>query len=191
MSAGRETGELKLKGRNQRKSRIAGKGRECDSLCPVDRTLSVVGDRWTLLILRELTFGVHRFDEIQAQTGMSSLLLSTRLKRLEKEGIVEKRLYNQHPPRFEYHKTGKGKGLDIVMLALRSWGLRFGRYRSNQEPAVKFVHKRTGRPIGIEWSPPAGAKPFTFDDADATLSKAYVAERDARRATFFARKRGD
>jgi DNA-binding HxlR family transcriptional regulator len=163
----------------------------CETLCPVDRALSVMGDRWTLLIMRELSFGVHRFDEIQAQTGMSSFLLSTRLKTMEKQGLLEKRLYNKRPPRYEYHRTKKGAGLDAVLLMLRSWGMQYGGYRANEESAVKLVHKRTKKVIDAHWRPPSGAKPFTFDDTERTMSKPYTAEREARRTAFFAAKRGE
>lgn len=79
-----------------------------ETVCPIARTLAVVGDRWTVLILRELFLGVKRFEEFQAQTGMSSHLLSTRLKRLEADGIVVRHLYSDRPPRHEYRLTSKG-----------------------------------------------------------------------------------
>lgn len=81
----------------------------CESVCSIARSLSVVGDRWTLPILHELAVGSQRFDEIQAHTGMSSFLLSTRLKRLEKDGVIERRLYSERPPGLSTHH-GKGEG---------------------------------------------------------------------------------
>lgn len=167
-----------------------GKKDDCDTLCPVDRALSVMGDRWTLLIMRELSFGVHRFDEIQAQTGMSSFLLSTRLKDMTNAGLIEKRLYNNRPPRYEYHRTQKGAGLDAVLLALRAWGMQHGGFLGEEEPAVHMVHKRTKKVIDAHWQPPSSPKPFTFDDIEGTMSKPYAAEREARRAAFFTAKRG-
>jgi len=159
----------------------------CDSVCPIARALSVVGDRWTLLIMRELSLGVHRFDELQAQTGMSSFLLSTRLKRLEEDGVLEKRLYSKRPARYEYHATEKGRGLDPVLLMLRAWGMQWGGYRASAEPGMKFVHKRTKKVIDAEWVPPSG-KPFTFADVEGTPSRAFAAEREAKRAAFIAAK---
>src|SRR5947209_15441482 len=104
-----------------------------ESLCPIARACSVVGDRWTLLILRELALGTRRFDDLQAQTGMSSHLLSTRLKRLEQDGVIERALYSERPPRYEYERTAKGKELDQVLLLLRAWGLKHGGYGPKQE----------------------------------------------------------
>jgi DNA-binding HxlR family transcriptional regulator len=112
------------------------------SLCPIARSLSVVGDRWTLLILRELGMGIHRFEEVQAQTGMSSHLLSTRLKRLKAEGVIEWRIYSSRPTRYEYFATTKGKELDAVLLALQMWGQKWGGFDSDAEPSLTWVSKK-------------------------------------------------
>lgn len=164
----------------------------CDSVCPIARSLSVMGDRWTLLILRELSMGSRRFEEIQAQTGMSSFLLSTRLKRLEKDGVIERRIYNERPPRYEYHATAKGKDLDEVLLLLRAWQMKWDDPQGKEEPAVHLVHKRSKKVIDASWRPSANGKPFSFDDTDATVSPAFAAEREERRAAFLAAtRRGD
>jgi len=160
----------------------------CDSVCEVARALAVVGDRWTLLIMRELTLGMHKFEEIQAHTGMSSHLLATRLKRMEEEGLLKRKQYSVHPVRFEYFATPMGKELDGVTLALRGWTMRWGKYKRGAEPAFKMVHKKTGDVIGARWQAPKGARPFTFDDVEGTLSDAFAAERTARRAAFKAAK---
>ncbi len=94
--------------------------------CPVAKTLDVLGDRWTLLIVRELFFGRTRFAEFQARLpGIPTNLLGDRLKQLEESGIVERRFYSQHPPRAEYVLTEKGRALDRVLTALAEWGGRF------------------------------------------------------------------
>ena len=93
-----------------------------DTLCPIARAETVVGDRWTVLVLRELFMGSHRYDEIQAQTGGTPQMVATRLKNLEADGLVERRLYNERPPRYEYHLTAKGQAFYSVVLALRAWG---------------------------------------------------------------------
>jgi DNA-binding HxlR family transcriptional regulator len=162
----------------------------CESVCPIARSLSVVGDRWTLLILRELSMGSRRFEEIQVQTGMSSFLLSTRLKRLEKDGVIERRLYSERPPRYEYHTTEKGRDLDEVLLLLRAWQMKWDGDQVDEEPAVRLVHKRTKKVIDAAWRPTANGKRFSFDDVEATISPAFAAEREARRAAFLAAKRG-
>jgi DNA-binding HxlR family transcriptional regulator len=157
----------------------------CESVCPIARALSVIGDRWTLLILRELSLGSHRFDEIQAQTGMSSFLLSTRLKRLETDGVIERRQYNDKPVRFEYFTTVKGKELDPLLLMLRGWGMKWGGYRKNEAPACDIVLKRTGEPIGAEWALTAADTPFTFrEKVTSVIGKKFAAERRAKRDAF-------
>jgi DNA-binding HxlR family transcriptional regulator len=92
--------------------------------CPVARTLDVIGERWTALVLRDLfRHGPRRFQDLQASlAGVAPNTLSARLKDLETHGIVERRLYSEHPPRLEYQLTAKGKTLGPVMKALRDWG---------------------------------------------------------------------
>jgi DNA-binding HxlR family transcriptional regulator len=95
--------------------------------CPVARTLDVVGERWTILILRDLLLrGPRRFQDLQESlSGAAPNTLSARLKDLEVHGIIARRLYSEHPPRLEYHLTDKGKTLGPVLKALRDWGQRF------------------------------------------------------------------
>lgn len=154
----------------------------CDSVCPIARALAVVGDRWTLLILRELSLGVHTFDELQAQTGMSSNLLNVRLKRLIADSVIEKQQYSERPPRYEYHTTEKGKELDPVLMVLRSWGQKWN--MEDDEPAVAMVHKRTKKIVDHLWQAPNGGKNFTFDDIEGSISPRYAEERERRRAEF-------
>jgi len=92
--------------------------------CPVASTLDVVGERWTLLILRDLLReGPRKFQDLEASlVGIGPNTLSARLKRLEEEEIVERRFYEQHPPRAEYVLTAKGRALGPVLLALKKWG---------------------------------------------------------------------
>ncbi len=92
--------------------------------CPVTRALEVVGERWTLLILRDLlTEGPCRFQGLlDSLAGISPNTLSTRLKLLEEAGVIEKRMYQSNPPRAEYVLTKRGKELGRVVQALRDWG---------------------------------------------------------------------
>lgn len=94
--------------------------------CPVARTLDIVGEKWTLLILRDLLLkGAQRFHELETSlAGMPASTLSARLKVLEGSGIVEIRQYGDHPPRFEYVLTKKGWELGPVIQSLRDWGTR-------------------------------------------------------------------
>jgi DNA-binding HxlR family transcriptional regulator len=91
--------------------------------CPVARTLDVVGDRWTILILRDLSWGRRRFSTLlESLKGISGNLLSDRLKKLEENGMVERVFYSDHPPRAEYKLSNKGKAFVPVLLALRAYG---------------------------------------------------------------------
>lgn len=97
--------------------------------CPVAKTLDIVGDRWTLQIVRDLLRGRKRFSDLRETVeGIPSSVLSARLRLLEREGVVVRRTYNDHPPRAEYVLTPKGHGLGVVVGALSSWGERYGEH---------------------------------------------------------------
>jgi DNA-binding HxlR family transcriptional regulator len=106
-----------------------------DMRCPIARTLDIVGERWTILILRDLvTSGARRFQDFESSlAGISPNTLSARLKRLEEAGIVERRFYEQHPPRAEYLLTKKGEELRPVLKTLFDWGQRHTRYRGTDK----------------------------------------------------------
>jgi DNA-binding HxlR family transcriptional regulator len=86
-------------------------------ICSIADALDVVGERWSLLVLRELSFGVHRFQDIQVNTGAPR-------ETLAQTGIIERRRYSDHPPRDEYLLTAAGRDLTPVLTALREWGER-------------------------------------------------------------------
>ena len=90
--------------------------------CSVAAALQVVGDPWTLLILRDAFFGVRRFDDWQARLGVARNVLAARLKTLVEQGVLETRLYSEHPPRKDYVLTRKGRDLLPVILTLKAWG---------------------------------------------------------------------
>ena len=92
--------------------------------CPVARALDVVGEKWSLLILRDLFLkGPLRFQAFEESlTGIAPNTLSARLKSLEAQGVIETRLYERHPPRYEYLLTEKGQALGPVLKALYNWG---------------------------------------------------------------------
>ena len=101
----------------------AAKTYESQLNCPIARSLDIVGERWTILILRDIAYGVSRFKEIlRSLDGIPSNLLSRRLKRLEEQGIIERSFYSQHPPRAEYRLTAKGQRLIPLLCALAEWG---------------------------------------------------------------------
>src|SRR3954468_24626422 len=90
--------------------------------CSIAGALDVVGEKWSLLVIRELFLGVRRFNDIAANTGAPRDILTSRLRRLEELGVVERREYSARPPRYEYRLTQAGKDLRPVMWALKQWG---------------------------------------------------------------------
>ena len=114
---------------------------------PIAAALGVIGEKWSLLVVRELAFGVHRFDSIAQNTGAPRDILTSRLRRLESAGVVEKRQYQERPPRFEYHLTQAGRELRPILLSLAPVGQTAGpptRRRSRWEhtcgETLELVH---------------------------------------------------
>lgn len=98
---------------------------EENQCCPVERTLNVIGGKWTILILRDLFNGTRRFGELRRSLdGVSPKTLSLRLRELEAQGIVERVIYAEVPPRVEYSLTEKGKSLQPILDQMRAWGSR-------------------------------------------------------------------
>ena len=93
-----------------------------DMDCSVARTLDVVGERWTLLILRDAFNGIRRFDDFQRSLGVARNILADRLAKLVDNGVLERRRYEDHPPRHEYRLTAKGRALFDVLVAMMHWG---------------------------------------------------------------------
>lgn len=114
--------------------------------CPVAKSLEVVGDRWTLLLVRDLLRGPQRFQDLQSSLkGIAPNLLSDRLKLMEDEALVARRFYSDHPPRAEYALTDKGRGLGVVIGALAAWGTRHV-HRSSA-----LVHDACGHPVELKY----------------------------------------
>lgn len=116
-----------------------------DLNCSIAKPLSVLGERWALLILRDLFLGRRRFEEFQESLGIASNVLSQRLATLVEEGIVERRRYSEHPERFEYRLTQKGLDLHPVLLALLAWGDRYTAGPAG--PPREVVHEDCGHPF--------------------------------------------
>ncbi len=115
-----------------------------DKIGPVAKSLEVVGDRWTILILQELLRGQHRFAQLmESVQGIASNVLSDRLKLLERFGIVDRRFYSSHPPRAEYHLTKRGHELGIVTGALAVWGAKY------LTDFGALVHNECGSPMDV------------------------------------------
>ncbi len=116
------------------------------SLCSIEATLGVIGDRWTLLILRDVFRGHHRFSEIQAELGVAKNLLSDRLQQLVSDGVLDKVPYQDRPLRHEYRLTPKGADLSASLIALMMWGDRW--YASGTPPTI-LKHSRCDTPLDL------------------------------------------
>lgn len=114
------------------------------SSCSIATTVALLGDRWTLLILRDLFRGTRRFSDFQSNLGIARNLLSERLARLIDYDLVEKVLYQERPPRYEYHLTPKGADFSPVLIALMQWG---DRWYANDGPPIELIHQTCGHPL--------------------------------------------
>ncbi len=113
--------------------------------CSIAKTLEVVGERWTLLIVRDVMLGNRRFDELQRSLGVARNVLSARLQRLVEEDILERRLYQESPERHEYFLTEKGLDLWPALIALLGWGDRHTEYPEGRPMLI--AHKECGGPV--------------------------------------------
>ncbi|NUP48741.1 MAG: redoxin domain-containing protein [Catenulispora sp.] len=127
-----------------------------DSDCSIAQALDVVGDWWTLLVVRDVAGGFNRFSDLAGELGVSRKVLAERLALLVDRGVLERRQYSERPPRFEYHLTEAGRGLLPVLVALQNWGARFvmgdGTMTGTSEPAsaeARRVHALVGGRIPV------------------------------------------
>ena len=167
-----------------------------DRECPLSSTLGLVGEWWTLLILHDAFDGYTRFDQFQENLGISSSLLTGRLKRLVASGLLERRQYQAHPPRYEYVLTELGRSLRPVIVVLAGWGnariapdersmvLVDAQTGAEAEPVV--VDRATGRrvdgPDFVFTAGPAASKPFR-DRYEGRPEPSNPARRSQRRGT--------
>ena len=113
--------------------------------CSVAQTLSVIGDRWTLLILRDCFLGIRRFDDFLNSLDVSRTILTSRLSKLVETGVLEKQPYQERPTRYDYRLTKKGQDLYPVILTLVQWG---DTYRGDgKRPPIERVHKKCGHKL--------------------------------------------
>ncbi|MFV0258118.1 MAG: winged helix-turn-helix transcriptional regulator [Acidimicrobiales bacterium] len=122
----------------------ADTGDNHDPGCSIAATLGVIGDRWTVLILRDVFRGVHRFGELQQDLGIARNLLADRLAKLVEAGVLDKVVYQERPLRHEYRLTAKGADLSPALIALMRWGDRW--YADGSPPTV-LVHEACGTPL--------------------------------------------
>ncbi len=117
-----------------------------DAPCPIARTTDLMGDWWTPIIMREAFLGRRRFDQFQAALRVSRGVLTKRLSRLVQVGLLEKRRYEEHPPRFDYLLTEKGRAFYSVLAAM----MRFGEdwlWEEGTQPPLQLFDRETGEPV--------------------------------------------
>ncbi len=113
-----------------------------DMTCPVARTLSVIGDRWTFLVIRNAFMGMRRFEQFQSSLGMTRHVLADRLGRLVEAGILSRKPYQQKPLRHEYRLTDKGRDLHPLLASLIAWGDRW--MDQGHGPVLQLQHRQCG-----------------------------------------------
>lgn len=116
--------------------------------CSIARTLDLVGEWWTLLIIRDAFLGIRRFEDFHGRLGIARNILTARLQRLVEHGILERRRYQEHPERFEYVLTERGRDLYPVITALREWGDRWTAGAAG--PPVVVNHAACGHPVELQ-----------------------------------------
>jgi len=131
--------------------------------CSIARTLDVVGEPWSPLILRDVWAGIHRFDAIQADLGISRKVLTERLNHLVDQGVLERRPYDRRP-RFEYHLTAKGTELVDVLMVMVGWGDRW--LAGADGPPVLYRHRACGETSHVELHCARCGEPMHADDVE-------------------------
>ena len=149
--------------------------------CSVAKALEVIGERWSLLIVRSVMHGNRRFGEMQESLGIARNVLSARLQRLVDEEILERRAYQESPPRYEYFLTQKGLDLWPALIALLNWGDRYS--PSPEGPRRLIVHKECGGTVSERGICESCGKLLTARDAKQMPGPGAKAAADAPVAT--------
>jgi DNA-binding HxlR family transcriptional regulator len=129
--------------------------------CSIARALEIVGERWTLLIIRDVFLGIRRFDDFQESLGVARNILTDRLNRLVGEGVLERVPYSERPTRYEYRLTAKGRDLNIALSGLRQWGDKY----LSEKPSRLLRRKADKKPV-IAAFVPKGADVLPFDELE-------------------------
>jgi DNA-binding HxlR family transcriptional regulator len=145
--------------------------------CSVASTLEVIGERWTMHVLREAFVGVRRFEDFRRNIGVARNILSDRLQRLVDEGILRRERYSDRPPRYEYRLTRKGVDLYGILIELMKWGNKWA--PSPDGPAVVLWHKDCGAIIEPVLACPDCGEPVAAWNLEARLSPAAAARLEA------------
>ena len=143
--------------------------------CSVARALSVVGDRWTMLVLRDAFLRTRRFEDFQRQLGVTRHLLADRLRKLVEAGILEKVRYQEKPARYEYRLTEKGLDLYPIVVSLLRWGDRW--MAGDDAPPLTLVHKNCGHRMHPTLVCPDCGEPLGPRDVVPELGSAPVSSK--------------
>ena len=130
--------------------------------CSIARALEIVGERWTLLVVRDAFLGLRRFDQFQESLGIARNVLTDRLNRLVDEGILERVRYSERPERFEYRLTAKGRELNVALTALRQWG---DKYMSDKPPRI--TRRKSDKMPVVAAFVPKGADVLRADEIES------------------------
>lgn len=149
--------------------------RDYDLDCSIARSLELIGERWSLLVIRDVFLGNRRFDAIQSSLGIARNVLASRLTRLLEEGILEKRPYQERPPRYEYFLTEKGLDLWPTLVALMAYGDKY-MLEEGREPPVRIVHKDCGGRVNDRRICEACGAELEVYDAKAVSARQAAAE---------------
>lgn len=141
--------------------------KEISGTCPVDRGLMRVGDRWSILVLRDIDRGLTRYEQLRTSLGIAPNILSRRLAALAKAGLIEKRRYSQRPPRDEYLLTDAGRDFLPILMAIGAWGRKY----NGAGALTRHLDAETGeavRPVVIDANTgaPIGSRPLRFEYPD-------------------------
>jgi DNA-binding HxlR family transcriptional regulator len=139
--------------------------------CSIARALEVVGERWTLLIVRDVFLGLRRFDQLQEHLGIARNVLTDRLNRLVEEGILDRVRYSERPERFEYRLTAKGRDLQIALAGLRQWG---DKYLSAKPPRI--TRRKSDRKRVVAAFVPQGTTVLRADEIESVPGPGFEAD---------------
>ena len=134
-----------------------------DFACSIARTMDVIGEPWSPLVLRDVFAGVHRFDQIQADLGVSRKVLTERLNHLVEQGVLDRRQYDARP-RFEYHLTDKGTELVDLLMVMVGWGDRW--LAGQAGPPVLYRHRACGQVSQVDLRCASCGEPMHAGDVD-------------------------
>ena len=149
--------------------------------CPIARSLERVGEWWSILILRDALHGYTRFEEFRESLDIAPNILTARLTTLVEDGFLEKRPYSEHPPRFEYVPTQRGRDFRPVLLSLMAFG---NKHFAPEGAMVEVINTKTGKPADVGVFDSATGKPIAAPDyrmVPGPAANARVKARYARR----------